>query len=79
MQSENVGRGKTRTSPPRRKIRRSWATYELEQEMASGMSVLPERERQAPIQQALQRLCPSLQTEVSDCGGIVPALSFPPL
>ena len=35
-------------------------TYEPKQEMASGMGVLPGRERQAPVQQALQRLCPSL-------------------
>jgi len=51
---------KARTSPPRRRSPRSWATYEPEQEMASGMVVLPGRERQAPVQQALQGLCPSL-------------------
>ena len=45
----SVGREKTRTSPPRRRIPRSWATYEPEQEMASGMGVLPRRERQAPV------------------------------
>lgn len=38
-------------------------TYEPEQEMASGMGVLPGRERQASVQQALQGLCPSLQAE----------------
>ena len=56
----SVGRGKARTSPLHRRSPRSWATYEPEQEMASGMGVLPGRERQAPVQQALQRLCPSL-------------------
>ena len=58
---------------------RSWATYEPEQEMASGMGVLPGRERQAPVQQALQGLCPSLQAEFPDGGGILSALSFSPL
>ena len=53
-------------------------TYEPEQEMASGMGVLPGRERQAPIQQALQRLCPSLQAEFSGGGVDLSALSFPP-
>ena len=33
--------GKARTSLPRRRSPRSWATYEPEQEMASGMDVLP--------------------------------------
>ena len=33
--------GKARTSLPRRRSPRSWATYEPEQEMASGMGVLP--------------------------------------
>ena len=46
--------------------------------MASGMGVLPGRERQAPVQQALQRLCPSLQAEFSGGGGVLSALSFPP-
>ena len=32
---------KARTSLPRRRSPRSWATYEPEQEMASGMGVLP--------------------------------------
>ena len=53
-------------------------TYEPEQEMASGMGVLPGRKRQASVQQALQGLCPSLQTEFSGGGGVLPALSFPP-
>ena len=53
-------------------------TYEPEQEMASGMGVLPGRERQAPVQQALQGLCPSLQTEFPGGGGVLSALSFPP-
>ena len=47
--------------------------------MASGMGVLPGRERQASVQQALQGLCPSLQAEFPGGGGILPALSFPPL
>ena len=33
--------GKARTSLPCRRSSRSWATYEPEQEMASGMVVLP--------------------------------------
>ena len=45
--------------------------------MASGMGVLPGRERQAPVQQTLQGLCPSLQAEFPG-GGILSALSFPP-
>ena len=53
-------------------------TYELEQEMASGMSVLPGRERQASVQQTLQGLCPSLQAELPGGGGVLSALSFPP-
>ncbi len=40
---------KARTSLPRRRSPRSWATYEPEQEMASGMGVLPGRERQASV------------------------------
>ena len=46
--------------------------------MASGMGVLPGQERQAPVQQALQGLCPSLQAEFPGSGGSLPALSFPP-
>lgn len=46
--------------------------------MASGMGVLPGRERQASVQQALQGLCPSLQAEFPGGGGVLPALSFPP-
>ena len=46
--------------------------------MASGMDVLPGRERQAPVQQALQGLCPSLQAEFPGGGGVLSALSFPP-
>ena len=67
-------------SPRTRLIRRSprSMTYESEQEMASGMGVLPGRERQAPVQQALQGLCPSLQTEFPGGGGVLSALSFPP-
>ena len=53
-------------------------TYEPEQEMASGMGVLPGRERQAPVQQALQGLCPSLQAELPGGGVVLSALSFPP-
>lgn len=53
-------------------------TYEPEQEMASGMGVLPGRERQASVQQALQGLRPSLQAELPGCGGVLPTLSFPP-
>ena len=69
---------KERTSPPRRRSPRSWATYEPEQEMASGMGVLPGRERQAPVQQALQGLYPSLQTGFPGGGVVLSALSFPP-
>ena len=47
--------------------------------MASGMGVLPGRERQAPVQQALQGLCPSLQAKFPSGGIVLPALSFPPL
>ena len=54
-------------------------TYEPEQEMASGMVVLPGQEWQAPVQQALQGLCPSLQTEFSGGGVVLSTLSFPPL
>jgi hypothetical protein len=46
--------------------------------MASGMDVFPGRERQAPVQQALQGLYPSLQAEFPGGGGVLPALSFPP-
>ena len=46
--------------------------------MASGMGVLPGRERQASVQQALQGLCPSLQAEFPGGGGVLSALSFPP-
>ena len=46
--------------------------------MASGMGLLPGRERQAPVQQAMQGLCPSLQAEFPGGGGVLPALSFPP-
>ena len=46
--------------------------------MASGMGVLPGRERQAPVQQALQGLCPPLQAEFPGSGGVLPALSFSP-
>ena len=46
--------------------------------MASGMGVLPGRERQAPVQQALQGLCPSLQAEFPGGGVVLSALSFPP-
>ena len=53
-------------------------TYEPEQEMAPGISVLPGRERQTPVQQALQGLCPSLQAEFPGGGGVLSALSFPP-
>ena len=47
--------------------------------MASGMGVLPGRERQAPVQQAMQGLCPSLQAEFPGGGVVLSALSFPPL
>ena len=53
-------------------------TYEPKQELASGMGVLPGRERQASVQQALQGLCPSLQAEFPGGGGVLSALSFPP-
>ena len=46
--------------------------------MASGMGVLPGREREAPVQQALQRLRPSLQAEFPGGGGVLSALSFQP-
>lgn len=46
--------------------------------MASGMGVLPGRERQAPVQQVMQGLYPSLQAEFPGGGGVLPALSFPP-
>ena len=46
--------------------------------MASGMVVLPGRERQAPVQQALQGLYSSLQAEFPGGGGILSPLSFPP-
>ena len=71
--------GKAQKSPPRRRSPRSWATYEPEQKMASGMVVLSGRERQAPVQQALQRLCPSLQAEFPGGDVVLSALSFPPL
>ena len=50
-QSENVGRGKPRKSLPRKRSPQGWATYELEQEMASGMGVLTQKERpsQTPV------------------------------
>ena len=47
--------------------------------MASGMGVFSGWERQAPVQQALQGLRPSLQAEFPGGGGVLPALSFPPL
>lgn len=53
-------------------------SYEPKQEMAFGKCVLSERERQAPVQQALQRLCSPLQAEFPGGGGVLPALSFPP-
>ena len=53
-------------------------TYEPEQEMASGMGVLSGRERQAPVQQAMQGLCPSLQAEFPGGGVVLSALSFSP-
>ena len=46
--------------------------------MASGMGVLPGRERQTPVQQAMQGLYPSLQAEFPGGGGVLSALSFPP-
>ena len=46
--------------------------------MASGVVVLPGRERQASVQQTLQGLCPSLQAELPGGGGVLSALSFPP-
>ena len=46
--------------------------------MASGMVVLPGRERQAPVQQAMQGLYPSLQAEFPGGGVVLSALSFPP-
>ena len=48
-QNGSARNGKARTSLPRRRSPRSWATYEPEQEMASGMGVLPGRERQTPV------------------------------
>ena len=48
-QNGSARNGKARTSLPRRRSPRSWATYEPEQEMASGMGVLPGRERQASV------------------------------
>ncbi len=45
--------------------------------MASGMGVVPGRERQAPVQQALQGLRPSLQAELPGGGGVLPTLSIP--
>ena len=53
-------------------------TYEPEQEMASGMGVLPGRKRQASVQQALQGLCPSLQAELPGGSVVLSTLSFPP-
>ena len=47
--------------------------------MASGMGVLPGRERQTPVQQAVQGLCPFLQAEFPGGGVVLSALSFPPL
>ena len=44
--------------------------------MVSKMGVLPGREPQAPVQQALQRLYPSLQAEFPGSSGVLPALSF---
>ena len=49
QQNGSARNGKARTSLPRRRSPRSWATYEPEQEMASGMGVLPGRERQTPV------------------------------
>ena len=46
--------------------------------MASGMVVLPVRERQAQVQQALQELCSSLQAEFPGGGAVLSALSFQP-
>ena len=46
--------------------------------MASGMGVLPGRERQASVQQALQGLCPSLQAEFPGGSVVLSALSFSP-
>ena len=40
---------KSPDKPAPEKKPRSWATYEPEQEMASGMGVLPGRERQTPV------------------------------
>ena len=71
--------GKARTILPRRRSPRSWATYEPEQEMASGMGVLPGRERQTPVQQALQGLRSSLQAKFPGGGVVLSAPSFPPL
>ena len=45
--------------------------------MASGMVVLPRRERQMPEQQAMQGLCPSLQAELPGGNVVLSALSFP--
>ena len=47
--------------------------------MVPKMDVLPGREPQAPVQQTLQRLYPSLQAEFPGSSGILPALSFSPL
>ena len=41
--------GKARTSPPCKRGSRNWVTYEAEQEMASGMVVLPGRGQQTPV------------------------------
>ena len=46
--------------------------------MASGMGVLLGRERQTPVQQAMQGLCPSLQAEFPGGGVVLSALPFPP-
>ena len=43
------GSRKAPDKPASQKKPRNWATYEPEQEMASGMGVLPERERQTPV------------------------------
>ena len=46
-------------------------SYEPKQEMAFGKCVLSERERQAPVQLALQGLCSPLQAEFPGGGGIL--------
>ncbi len=76
MQSGSLGNGTSQANPPRRRSLQRWAIYETEQEMASGIDVLLRWDWPIPLQQALQRLRPALQTKLSGCGGVLfPSIS----